>query len=183
MSLKISKYLPLNVSTAGGLLTDHGGYGFRRKIFARLWAVPGRQSTKMKGVPALLTSCVYCFRPKNLKREGRFHLTPIYDVMSVYPVLGHCRGVIPPEKLRIAMAVTGSSRHYEWTKITGRHWIETARRSGADAAAESVLEEILASVDTAIDMVSFRIPAAFPESLAKCIFEGIRSCAHQLAMV
>ena len=118
-----------------------------------------------------------------LEREGRFHLTPIYDVMSVHPVLGHGRGKIPPEKLRMAMAVTGSSRHYEWTTITGRHWIETARRSGADAAAESVLEEILASVDTAIDMVSSRIPAAFPESLAKSIFDGIRSCARQLAMV
>lgn len=118
-----------------------------------------------------------------LEREGRFHLTPIYDVMSVHPVLGHGRGKIPPEKLRIAMAVTGANRHFEWAKITGRHWLETARLSGAEDLAASVLEEILGSIDGVIDTVSSRLPAVFPESLAKSIFDGIRSCAWQLAMV
>jgi serine/threonine-protein kinase HipA len=118
-----------------------------------------------------------------LEREGRFHLTPIYDVMSVYPVLGHGRGTIPPEKLRMAMAVTGANRHYDWVKITGRHWMETARRTGSEELAASVLDEILDSVETVIDTVSAHIPAGFPESLAKCIFEGIRSCAVRLAML
>jgi len=118
-----------------------------------------------------------------LEREGRFHLTPIYDVMSVYPVLGHGRGRIPPEKLRMAMAVTGTNRHYEWSKITGRHWMETARRTGSEALAVSVLDELLASAETVIDTVSARLPAGFPESLAKCVFDGISSCALRLAMV
>jgi len=40
---------------------------------------------------------------------GRFRLTPLYDIMSAYPVLGHGSGLIPPEKLRLAMAFTGKT--------------------------------------------------------------------------
>lgn len=118
-----------------------------------------------------------------LEREGRFRLTPIYDVMSVHPALGHGKGRIPPEKLRMAMAVTGTNRHYEWSRITGRHWAETARRSGALDLILPIREEILASMDDVIDTVASRLPAAFPESLAKSVFDGMRSCAPQLAMV
>jgi serine/threonine-protein kinase HipA len=38
--------------------------------------------------------------------------------MSAYPVLGNGSGLIPPEKLRLAMAFRGKNRHYEWGKIS-----------------------------------------------------------------
>lgn len=115
-----------------------------------------------------------------LGREGRFRLTPIYDVMSVHPVLGHGSRKIPPEKLQMAMAVQGKNRHYKWSKIRGRHWIQTSRRSGAEELCLSLIDEIQASMDDVIDTVSKHLPPKFPESIAKAVFDGMRLCAEQL---
>lgn len=117
-----------------------------------------------------------------LGRESRFSLTPLYDVMSVYPVLGNGSGKISPQKLQMAMAVQGSNRHYKWAKIHGRHWLETSRRSGAEKLCTSLIDEILGSMDTVIDTVSMRLPAGFPESIAQPIFDGMRLCAGRLSM-
>lgn len=48
-----------------------------------------------------------------LERQGRYTLTPMYDVVSAYPVLGHGVGMIPKKKVKMSMAVTGTNRLYE----------------------------------------------------------------------
>ncbi len=40
---------------------------------------------------------------------GAFRLTPRYDILSAYPILGHGRGRFAPEKIRMAMAVHGKA--------------------------------------------------------------------------
>lgn len=117
-----------------------------------------------------------------LGREGRFTLTPLYDVMSVYPILGHGSKKISPQKLQMAMAVLGKNRHYKWLKIHKRHWMETSRRSGAEKLCSSLIDEILATMDEVLDTVSMRLPADFPESIAKPIFDGMRLCARRLSI-
>ena len=59
-----------------------------------------------------------------------YRLTPRYDILSAYPVLGHGRGKLPTQKIRMAMAVQGKNRHYRWKEISARHWMETAKQCG-----------------------------------------------------
>jgi serine/threonine-protein kinase HipA len=109
-----------------------------------------------------------------IERGGRFALTPFYDILSAYPVLGHSAGLLPPERLKLAMALRGANRHYEWRKIGQRHFRETARRCGLEAAYEDAATRILASLPDALETAARELPDDFPRAVSDPIFEGIR---------
>lgn len=113
----------------------------------------------------------------HLERGGRFRLTPLYDIMSAYPVLGHGAGLIAPEKLRLAMAFTGTNRHYEWAKITLRHIRETARRAGFEGSIEATLSRLATKIPEAVREVSRSLPSDFPSAISDPIFAGIEERA------
>ena len=115
-----------------------------------------------------------------IQPEGRFSLTPLYDVISAYPILGHGKGKLAPEKLRMAMAVTGKNRHYEWSRIEARHWISTATSCGAQSGMEDIFSELITGMPKAIGAVSALLPAGFPDSIANPVFEGIQTAVARL---
>ena len=115
-----------------------------------------------------------------LERQGRYTLTPVYDVMSAYPVLGHGVGMIPQQKLKMAMAVTGKNHHYEWARIQKRHWIETAQVTGSSLLLDEIILEILQKVPSAIEEVTKKLPRGFPEEIAVPILQGIQETAKKL---
>ena len=65
-----------------------------------------------------------------IEPRGHFRLTPRYDVLSAYPVLGHGKGKLAPEKVKMAMAVRGTNRHYKWREIRRPHFERTATACG-----------------------------------------------------
>jgi serine/threonine protein kinase HipA of HipAB toxin-antitoxin module len=58
---------------------------------------------------------------------GRFHLMPLYDIISTQPRLD--AGKIKQNQMNLAMAV-GTNRHYAAHTIVGRHFVQTAKASG-----------------------------------------------------
>lgn len=119
-----------------------------------------------------------------IKPQGRYRLTPLYDVLSAYPILGHGANQLPPERARMAMAVTGHNRHYEWTRIFRRHWISTARLCGiSEKAAQTLIEELAANTPTVIARVGATLPSTFPVDVANSIFDGMRTSAVKLASI
>lgn len=116
-----------------------------------------------------------------LEAGGAYRLTPRYDVLSAYPVLGTSAGRLQPRKVKMAMAVEGASRHYRWHAILPRHWQETARRCGAGAEFDSVREELVERTGGAINSVAGELPRGFPDSVAGPIFDGLKKSAEKLA--
>lgn len=108
-----------------------------------------------------------------IERGGRFRLTPLYDIMSAYPVLGHGKGLIAPEKLKMAMAFTGKNRHYEWHRIGLRHIKETARLCGVGNAIDDELAHLTEAIPQAVATLSATLPKGFPEVVAEPIFTGL----------
>ncbi len=115
-----------------------------------------------------------------IEPEGRFSLTPLYDVLSAYPVTGHGPRQFAPEKLRMAMAVTGKKRHYEWSHIRRRHWIETAKRCDAGKEIDPIISELIERLPQVITKVSGDLPAEFPGQVSSPIFEGLTRSADSL---
>ena len=111
--------------------------------------------------------------------KGAYQLTPRYDILSAYPVLGHGRGKLAPERIRMAMSVKGKSRHYGWMEIQARHWLETAKRHGM-INMKSIIEDLVAKTPAVIEQVRSRLPAGFPPQVAETILDGVRSRAEQL---
>ena len=111
--------------------------------------------------------------------KGAYQLTPLYDILSAFPVLGHGRGKLAPERIKMAMSVKGKSRHYVWTEIHARHWIETAKRHGI-ANMNSIIEDLVAKTPAVIEQVRNLLPADFPSQIAETILDGLCSRAGQL---
>ena len=116
-----------------------------------------------------------------LEPQGRFRLTPVYDVMSVYPVMGRGQNKIPKEKVKMAMAVQGENRHYKWNNISFDHWIKTAKLCGLDSStAETVISELVKNTSKVISNISTELPSNFPSSVSNSILRGLNQTSKQL---
>jgi serine/threonine-protein kinase HipA len=116
-----------------------------------------------------------------LQAGGRFHLTPLYDVMSAYPVLGDGPNKWSAHEITMAMAMLGKNRHYRFRDIKRRHFNSTARAVGYRANAESVITRILERTPAAIAEVEADLPKGFMMPVADAVLSGLRSAAEALA--
>ena len=113
-------------------------------------------------------------------RGGSYTLTPLYDILSAYPILGHGRNKLPPEKAKMAMAVRGRNRHYEWDRMMRGHWMETARSCGLESEAEGIISELIENTARVVDIVAAALPADFPSSVAEPILLGLKKSALRM---
>ena len=116
----------------------------------------------------------------HLHAGGSYELTPLYDILSIWPIIGKGRNHLAWNNARLAMAVTGTNRHYHLATIMRRHFNTTAARCGWGDTADDLIEEILAKVEPAIDRVSDLIPSGFPQDVGDSIFKGMRSQARRM---
>src|SRR5262249_6628675 len=80
---------------------------------------------------------------------GGLRLTPLYDLLSAYPVVA--RRQLPRQKVKMAMAAIGKNRHFRWSEVHARHWLLTAEACAFPAdEARRVLENIAARIEPAI---------------------------------
>lgn len=116
-----------------------------------------------------------------LAPAGRFALTPLYDVLSAYPVMGKRAGKLAPEKVKMAMAATGANRHYLWKRILPRHWLSTARACELDEKrALAIIHDMVMRTDDALAAVSRDIPADFPREVSEPILDGVGKASREL---
>lgn len=111
---------------------------------------------------------------------GGYRLTPRYDVLSAFPVMGTGRGQLSVQKIRMAMAALGKNRHYRWNEITPRHWLETAKRCGYSGMSD-IMASVAEQTPKVIETIERKLPKAFPDSVAHPIFQGLKSQAQKLA--
>lgn len=112
--------------------------------------------------------------------RGRFHLAPLYDVMSVYPVLGDGPNQWSPYEIKLAMALLGKNRHYEMHGIQRRHFNSTAQKVGYASSAEPIIEELLARTSAAIAEVHAELPPDFSPRVRDAILGGLEQAARTL---
>jgi serine/threonine-protein kinase HipA len=112
--------------------------------------------------------------------RGRFQLTPLYDVMSAYPVLGDGPNQWSPREIKLAMALLGKNRHYEMFGIQRRHFDSTAQKVGYGPSAEPVIEDIHARTPAAIDSVQAVLPPGFSTRVADTVLGGLEQAAAAL---
>ncbi|TDM09844.1 MAG: toxin HipA [Ideonella sp. MAG2] len=113
--------------------------------------------------------------------RGRYALTPLYDVMSIWPVEGNSASQFSWHKAKLAMALHGKNRHYHFKNIQRRHFNAVAAKFCQRESAEDVIEEVLQGLEPAMAAVAARLPAGFPEKVASAIFSGVWRMARVLA--
>jgi serine/threonine-protein kinase HipA len=112
--------------------------------------------------------------------QGRYRLTPLYDVVSIWPIVGDGPNQLRWHKSKLAMAVHGSSKHYLLKDVQRRHFSTLASKCGYAGTAEPLIEELLQRVPGAIAEVSAKLPAGFPQRVVDTIFAGLQDSAARL---
>ena len=108
-----------------------------------------------------------------LHKGDRYRLTPLYDVLSAWPVIGSRANQVSWQRAKLAMAVRSKNAHYKLAEIQTRHWRELANKSGVEGAWDAMTAMAL-RVDAAIEAVHARLPKDFPSAVAGRIFDGVR---------
>jgi serine/threonine-protein kinase HipA len=108
------------------------------------------------------------------RRGGGYGLTPLYDVLSAWPVIGQGANRLPMQKAKLAMSVPGARRrHYALEDIQPRHFEQLAQ-SLADPEAWPAMLAMARAAPTAIDRVERRRPSDFAESVWERVTRGLR---------
>ncbi len=111
---------------------------------------------------------------------GRYHLTPLYDIMSAWPVIGPGPNKFQWQRVKLAMAVRATSAHYRMAHIQRRHWNTVAKTNAMGEDFEPTIQRFIAAASPAVEAISTRLPKGFPNSVSDSIFNGLLIQAKRL---
>lgn len=112
--------------------------------------------------------------------EGRYRMTPLYDVISAWPVTGSRHNQVHVKKLRLAMAVRGKNAHYRVAEIERRHFNGAARECGFGVDMESIITDVIARTPKVVESVQKTLPKGFPAEIFEAVTRGLRASARRL---
>jgi serine/threonine-protein kinase HipA len=113
-------------------------------------------------------------------QRGAFQLTPLYDVLSAWPVIGKKANEIPLEKVRLAMAMPGQRPHYLLKSIQRRHFEALAKRMGIEAEAGQLIGEMVMRTPAVVTEVQRGLPKGFPQGLLDRVLSGLERSSRAL---
>lgn len=108
-----------------------------------------------------------------------FRLTPLYDVLSAFPIF-QSRG-IETKMAKMAMALQGKNKQYHFSMIQPRHFISTATQVGfSPKMATQLMLDMAEKTDAVITAILPQLPEDFPEHISKAIFAGLSKQADKI---
>jgi serine/threonine-protein kinase HipA len=109
---------------------------------------------------------------------GSYRLTPLYDVLSAWPIIGNAHNQLSFKKAKLAMAIPGKNPHYRLTEVLARHWQTLAQKSGVPGLWDRI-QELVEIAPGAIDRLQEHLPREFPERVYMTIRAGIHGQAQR----
>lgn len=113
-----------------------------------------------------------------LRQGNTYEMTPLYDVLSMWPYVGKGRGQLHLRDVRLAMALRSKNTHYDIYGIHTRHWHNMAMKNGGPAVWEA-MQGLVERVEEALDAVEARLPDPFPDHIWTPIADGMLSQARK----
>ncbi len=113
--------------------------------------------------------------------QGRFQLTPLYDVLSIWPIMGEGHDNISWHNAKLAMSVRANNKHYLLKNIQRRHFNAMAAHCGVGETAEPLIQDILSETPAVIASAQKDLPQGFPQHVLDAILQGLMKSAERLA--
>ena len=113
-----------------------------------------------------------------LHRGGGYSMTPLYDVLSAWPIIGKGANMLAKQNAKLAMAIHSRSTHYKLGEIRVRHWKGLATACGAFGVWERMVN-MVDGVNRSLQDVQDQLPAKFPEQTWQRISDGMKQHAEQ----
>lgn len=116
------------------------------------------------------------------KRNG-YRLTPLYDVLSAWPVIGTGPNQWAYQKVKLAMAIRGSRPYRHLGRILLRHWRKLALETSVPGAFDEMVH-LVDGAQAAVARLEQRLPSDIPPQLWERISGGVlQHRARFLSMV
>ena len=104
--------------------------------------------------------------------QGRFRMTPLYDVLTLQPSID--KKQLTRKEFKLAMRV-GSSGHYNVENIRGRHFMQSGLSAGLSKhQIHSICDDIKSTIDASIGSTVNNLKSAVPEQLIESVINGMR---------
>jgi serine/threonine-protein kinase HipA len=110
---------------------------------------------------------------------GRYRLTPLYDVLSAYPIMGRGANRLNAREARLAMAVVGENRHYHLYDIHRWHWVAMGTALGLPEVS-ALIDDLVHCTPVVLDEVAAHLPADFPSAVYEAIRKGMLDAVKRL---
>jgi len=114
------------------------------------------------------------------EKDGMYRMTPIYDVLSAWPIIGEGSGRLSWHDTKLAMAFRTKNKHYKLKEISPRHFFDVADKVGLGDEVGEMIDEILAATPKVLEDVEAMLPASFPQQVAAPIFKGLTESADSI---
>jgi serine/threonine-protein kinase HipA len=111
---------------------------------------------------------------------GRYQLTPLYDVLSTWPIIGDGPRQLPWHKAKLAMAVWGTNRHYALKTVGRRHFNAMAPLCLQEPSAEELIVRVIERTPQVIATVQREAPAGFPGRVLEPVLRGLEGSVKEL---
>jgi serine/threonine-protein kinase HipA len=108
--------------------------------------------------------------------RGAFAMTPLYDVLSAWPVIGPGANQLPMQNVGLSMSIRGRNPHYKLKEIQARHWQGLATRVGVPGL-WARMQELVATAPAKVEIAKKRLPRGFPKRVIETIEQGVRGQA------
>jgi len=109
------------------------------------------------------------------EKGGMYRMTPIYDVLSAWPIIGEGSSQLSFHDAKLAMAFRAKNVHYTLKDISPRHFFSVADKLGLSGEIDAIVDDILMATPQVLSRVKGMIPDAFPQQVADSIFKGLKN--------
>ena len=92
-----------------------------------------------------------------LRRGDAYEMTPLYNVLSMWPYFVNSPSQFNQRKAALAMAIRSKNTHYLLHTMQARHWHQLAMKNGGPSVWQAMLA-LVARVDEALAAVEHRLP-------------------------
>ncbi len=116
-----------------------------------------------------------------IEADGGYRLTPFYDILSMYPVIGGKGLNIRDAKLAMGLKAA-KGKKYQINQIFPRHFILTAKAVGFDTGIMmEMMRDIADKVEAVVVKVKAQLPDDFPPHIQDSILNGLTDRIKRIA--
>ena len=113
-----------------------------------------------------------------LQPGDNYVLTPLYDILSMWPYFGKGANQFNRRRAGLAMAMRSKNAHYALDTIQTRHWHQLAMKNGGRSVWEAMLG-LVEQVGPALAAVEKRLPKNFHGRSWEAISKGMKGEADR----
>ncbi len=113
-----------------------------------------------------------------LQPGDSYVMTPLYDILSMWPYFGTGPSQFNRKRAGLAMAMRSKNAHYAFDTIHTRHWHQLAMKNGGSAVWDA-MQGLVEQVGPALAAVERRLPKGFHGRSWEAISKGMKGEADR----